>query len=420
MGQLHKSEKPKPEHERTSRSHDFPISRQTSGVVDVPSVPALRKTAFIYGARSRTFQSGTAYYFARALESYGNVREDFEVVDLPPRRPREIPWDSLKWLLASKTSRTSLFLLSKRCHDASGRGLEVDASVQPYFIVFAQCIPASIRACRSSRPDARIIVYIDATLLDLFDDFDYARNPPAHLRVKMLQDERECYEEADLFAVFHATVRDRLIKDYGVSPDKIWVIGRGANLEQEIISSPKAEMRSSRDEKFHMMVVGRGANRKGVFRLIEAIETLSPEERDRVVLTVAGPEPRELPNKPYLRSLGFVSADRREYLAQEMSTSDLGVLLSEADSLPGSVWEFLALGVPVWVTRLPHIEDSLVGYPAIIEELPLALDSLTKRLLTFIHRPEELSALRACKAKSGVGLNWTTPAARLGEYIKRY
>ncbi len=127
-----------------------------------------------------------------------------------------------------------------------------------------------------------------------------------------------------------------------------------------------------------MMVVGRGAKRKGVFRLIEAIETLSPEEQNRLMVTVAGPEPGELPQKPYLQPLGFVSADQREYLAQEMMASDLGVLLSEADSLPGSIWEFLALGTPVWVTRLPNIAESLAGYPAIIEDLPLDLASVVK------------------------------------------
>jgi glycosyltransferase involved in cell wall biosynthesis len=402
----------------TTKTYEDQLSAETSVTHDVPSTVTSRKTAFIYGARSRTFQSGSAYYFARSLELYGKLREAFELVDLPPRRAREIPFDSLIWFLASKTSRTALFLLSQRYHDASARGLEVDASVQPYFIVFAQCIPASIRACRRARPGARIIVYIDATLLDLFDDFDYACNPPAHLREKMLRDEREGYRETDLFAVFHANIRDRLIKDYGVAPEKIWVVGRGVNLEQEIISSPKVEMRSSRDQKFHMMLVGRGAKRKGVFRLIEAIETLSPEEQDRVVLTVAGPEARELPDKPYLRSLGFVSADQREYLAQEMIASDLGVLLSEADSLPGSIWEFLALGIPVWVTRLPQMAESLESFPAILEDLPLAPASVAERLRTFIHRPQELAALRTNKANSGAGLNWAVPAARLGEYIR--
>ncbi len=45
----------------------------------------------------------------------------------------------------------------------------------------------------------------------------------------MLRDERKGYQVTDLFAVFHSGVRDRLIQGYGVDPEKIWVVGRGAN-----------------------------------------------------------------------------------------------------------------------------------------------------------------------------------------------
>ena len=39
--------------------------------------------------------------------------------------------------------------------------------------------------------------------------------------------------------------------------------------------------------------------------------------------------------------MGFIRAHQREKLADEMAASDLGVLLSEAESLPGAIWSFL-------------------------------------------------------------------------------
>jgi glycosyltransferase involved in cell wall biosynthesis len=377
------------------------------------------KTAFVYGARSKTFFSGTPYYLARALEAFGKKHNAFNVIDIAPRRTREVPLTYLRWCLESGSIRNPLFLLSQRYHNRSGRGLTVPRDTSPYFImVCCQCPPASIRACRRDRADARIILYLDATLLDLFESFDYAIAPPPLLKRKMLRDEKSSYAQADLIVVFHAGVRDRLINDYGVAPEKIWIIGRGVNLDFDVVSRAKVPRRSLLDHKLHMMVVGKGAKRKGVYRLIDAIDTLLPTEQSRLVLTVAGPDKNELPGRPYLRPLGFVSQDQRDYLAGEMAASDLGVLLSDADSLPGSVWEFLALGVPVWVSRLPCIGPALKGYPAIIEDLSLGTPALAARLRTFLHQPEILATLVASNLKSVDALSWDGPAEFLGQYIR--
>ena len=101
-----------------------------------------------------------------------------------------------------------------------------------------------------------------------------------------------------------------------------------------------------------MMVVGKGPRRKGVFKLIDAIDALEPHEQNKLLLSVAGPDPGELPERSYLRRLGFICAGERDRLVSEMHSSDIGVLLSEAEGYPGSVWEFLSLGVPVWVSEI--------------------------------------------------------------------
>ena len=219
-------------------------------------------------------------------------------------------------------------------------------------------------AYRRTHRDARIIVYTDMTCLYYPLLNPPLLNPPRCVRERMIRDEKNGYAQADLIAVFHEDVRAQMIGCYDVPPEKVRVIGRGVNLEREILDRRVIQRRSDLDHKFHMMVVGRPAKLKGVYRLIEAIDSLSPDEQSRLVLTVAGPKKNELPARPYLRPMGFIRAHQREKLADEMAASDLGVLLSEVESLPGSICEFLALKVPVWVSTTPGHRLGLEWVPS--------------------------------------------------------
>ena len=77
----------------------------------------------------------------------------------------------------------------------------------------------------------------------------------------MIRDEKNGYAQADLIAVFHEDVRAQMIRRYDVPPEKVWVIGRGVNLERELLDR-RTQQRSDLDHKFHMMVVGRPPNSK--------------------------------------------------------------------------------------------------------------------------------------------------------------
>jgi hypothetical protein len=86
------------------------------------------------------------------------------------------------------------------------------------------------------------IHYINATFLDLFENFDYASDPPANLRKKMLLAERDGYNMTDLFAVFHAGVRARLVNEYGVAHERIWVLRRGVNLDLDTVDHVRVRL----------------------------------------------------------------------------------------------------------------------------------------------------------------------------------
>lgn len=379
-----------------------------------------RKVAFVYGARGRASFSSTVitlYHLARALEVFGKKTDAFDVVDVALKRTREVPLTYLRWCVESRSTRVALFLQSERYANRCARDMVVPENIRPYFIVWGQCIPPSVLAYRRTHRDARIIVYTDDTHLDQIDSCDWAANPPRRVRERMIRDEKDGYAQADLIAVYHEDVRASMITCYGVPSEKISVIGRGVNLERELLNREVTQRRSDLDQKFHMMVVGRAAKRKGVYRLIEAIDSLSLDEQSRLVLTVAGPEKNELPARPYLRPMGFIRDHQREKLAKDMAASDLGVLLSEAESLPGSIWEFLALKVPVWVSKTPGIIEALNGFPAIIEDISLGAPALAARLRVFLYEPDTLGDLVAGNTRPLKALSWDGPAEFLGHYI---
>lgn len=374
-------------------------------------------SVLVYGARDETFWSGTPYYFASALREYGeSANEPFNVRNVGPKRSREIPLAFAQWSLAHRSLRHRLFLLSSHYHDSSypiGQPVPSDAAGM---VSFSQVLPNAFLQHKKANPRFKLVQYIDVTLHDLMASFDYAKSPPPRVLASLLAAERAAYALVDRVCVFHEGVVDTLTSVYGMARSRVSVEGRGVNLSSALIGNPHAKQADSQ-VKLRMAVVGKGPKRKGVFQLIEAIDALSAAEQAQIELTLLGPDPSELPKRDYIRALGFIPAAERARLTEIMRNCDLGVLLSEADSHPGSIWEFLALGVPVWVTTLPHIQEELAGFPAMFEPLPLKPDSLVQKLRGLLADPTHLARLKAASTRSPRDLSWWRPAASVAEFI---
>jgi glycosyltransferase involved in cell wall biosynthesis len=371
---------------------------------------------FVYGARDETFLSGTPFYFSEALQRFGVSTGRFEVVNLGPRRAREAVAQWAAWSARLRCLRPALFLLSQQYHDASLPYLESGPG-DVGLVSFLQVLPRSVLRHKAANPGFRLIQYVDVTLSQLLEEFDYARDAPTRVRHELLASEREAYRTSDQVMVFHPGTRQAVIEHYGVDPERVHVLGRGVNLPRSVAVDPSPSGGRAAADPMRMMVVGRGAARKGVFRLIAAIDALEPHERARIELHLAGPSQRELPSRPYIRCMGFVGADQRNLLVERMRSMSLGALLSDADSHPGSVWEFLFLGVPVWVSRLPYIEEELRGFPVVVQPFPLAVEDLTRQLRLFLHEPQRLAALRAAAQRPRGDLSWDRPAQIVGRCV---
>ena len=205
----------------------------------------IRKVAFVYGTRGRTGASGTPYYFARALEAFGKRTNSFDEIDVVPKRFRKVLPTYLRWCLQSRSTRFQLFWQSQACVDSSARDMVVAENIQPYFIVWGTTCPvqhAGLSPHASRRPDHRVYRH-NVPLLSPAQPTNLL-NPPRGVRERMIRDEKNGYAQADLIAVFHEGVRAQMIRDYDVPPEKVWVIGRGVNLERELLDRLATQQRS--------------------------------------------------------------------------------------------------------------------------------------------------------------------------------
>ena len=371
--------------------------------------------ALVYGARDETYWSGTPYYFSAELRRFGRERRDLVVDDLPPSRGREVVFPFLAWAARMRCKRTALFLLSQQFHDASVPSFDRQGTAG--LVSFSQVLPDAVLRHKRATPDFKLVQYVDVTLTQLLADFDYAQEAPERVRDSLLEAERRAYEASDHVVVFHGGTRDVLQATSGLHPDRVRVLGRGVNLPPEAMAPAGPAAARQQGPVQRLMVVGRGPRRKGVFRLIEAMDALEDRERERIELHLAGPSPHELPRRAYLRSMGFVDATRREALVETMRSMSLGVLLSDADAHPGSVWEFLFLGVPVWVSNLPFLEAELRGFPALVQPFPLLQADLTQRLRSLLHDPSLLAGLSASASRLPSDLSWSRQAGLIGRYL---
>jgi glycosyltransferase involved in cell wall biosynthesis len=371
----------------------------------------------VYGAKDRTFLSGTPFYFASALREYlALAQPDQQVINYGLKRAREIPAAFLAWSLRHLNFSIAFFLLSPKFHDENLIDAALLSDSVEAFVGFTQVLPTAVIDYKAKHPSFKVVQYLDVTLSDLMEKFDYATRAPKSVRRALIKAETASYRAADRIFVFHPDTKARMVADYGIPEAKVHAVGRGANIEPG--EATAREPRAPQAGKLTLAVVGRGPQRKGVFKLIEAIDTMSPELQARIELTLYGPSPDELPVKPYLTVKGFLPASERKRLFEEMQTFDLGVLLSEADSLPGSVWEFLALGVPVWVTELPYMREELDGFPVIFEELPVNIAAVARQLEKLLSDPQSFSRLNGGWHKDPASLQWRRQAMTVANYLQ--
>jgi glycosyltransferase involved in cell wall biosynthesis len=207
---------------------------------------------------------------------------------------------------------------------------------------------------------ARLAHYVDATFASFCTLGGLAERLPARVRQAGCALERENYEQSERVVTMARWAADSVVRDCGVSPNKVFTLLPGANLalpEDYEFSTPAEEPGTSRP--LVLGFVGKDWIRKGLPFLLEVRNQL---ERMGVqaVIRCAGNCPSTLRRARGLEYVGFIDkASVPLQFVKFLAGCDVGCLFSRREPLGISTLEFLRAGVPAAGFAVEGVADTL-------------------------------------------------------------
>jgi glycosyltransferase involved in cell wall biosynthesis len=240
----------------------------------------------------------------------------------------------------------------------------------------------------------RTSYYIDTTLNDLFQTHEMVAW--LNKRVVKVAMERECegYWSADRVVTMASWVRASLVGVYGLPPERIFTVLPGANLPEKEIKirlhkSAAAIIpdRFTEDRRLRIGFTGKDWKRKGLPRLIAAVEILNRMSIPSEVVVI-GDVPKRFRTHRFVYATGFIDKSHEiSRFIQTVSGCDIGCAPSHEEPLGIAPLEYLRLGIPVLCTRAGGLQDVceaagpasiLLRKDATAEEIAAEFESLAK------------------------------------------
>lgn len=198
---------------------------------------------------------------------------------------------------------------------------------------------------------------------------------------------------------FHAVSRSAEaagIARLRIDPRKIDVIPRGRDLNR--MGERTADRRAAVRERLGValdvpiaLVVARQEPSKGIEVLLRALPAALRQEPQMMVL-IAGREGRATPDYgPVITGANLKTAvwflGERDDVADLLAASDLFVLPSLREGLPGAVLEAMAMGIPIITSDLPAVREAVPGPEYALLVPPGHPESLASALLDVLQNP---------------------------------
>lgn len=161
--------------------------------------------------------------------------------------------------------------------------------------------------------------------------------------------------QSDLFVCPSEFVRDDLIANAGVSPDKTVIV-------PYMVDAGWLKLQSA-PEPGRILFVGTADLRKGIHYLAMAAERLARRRRG-YRFRIAGNVSSAVRSQPLCSSLEFIGRIPRSEIAKEFAVADLLVLPSLAEGSAGVTYEALGAGLPVITTKASGsvVRDGVDGF----------------------------------------------------------
>jgi glycosyltransferase involved in cell wall biosynthesis len=191
---------------------------------------------------------------------------------------------------------------------------------------------------------------------------------------------------SDKFVVKSKVLRDDFIARGIGTPEQHELIYHGVDIDKY---APAAEQPRATDRPV-LLYVGRLADGKGLFDLLDVFERLSACHDVKLRIVGDGPLLSDLRRAVEIRGLDDVTlCGYVEDVAAELATADIFVLPSYREGTPRVITEALAVGVPVVSTAIAGIPDQVSdGESGLLVE-PGDRDALEVALSRLVESPDQ-------------------------------
>lgn len=257
--------------------------------------------------------------------------------------------------------------------------------------------------------------YIDGTLSEYFEDYagfevsEIAKSTKKHA----IEIEKQGYESADGIVAMSRRTADALQERYGIPNQKISVVLPGANLLDEELDRVDITQAGDPSREFLLGFVGVYPLRKGLGRLVKAVQILRGRGLP-VRLRVVGNCPEELRAADGIEYLGVISKKTDlDHFLRAIASVHLGCLVSRSELTGIASLEFLRVGVPVLGTRVGGFTDILEGGGSIIVSPDVSPDELADEIGRVYLNPDRYTTLKREAQNRRAWASWRRVAAEL-------
>ena len=188
---------------------------------------------------------------------------------------------------------------------------------------------------------------------------------------------QRAYRSATAIVAWSHWVKDSLVDDYGIAPDKVHVIPPGVEVEDW-----KCPQKQAGETRLKLLFVGGDFSRKGGNVLVEAWRTELRNRCDLHVVTNAEVNP-----EPGLFVHRNLKANSRE-LRRLFSDADIFVLPTFADTFGIVLAEASASSLPIVATRVGGISDIVIDGETGLLCDPGDVSGLVKAVTTLVENPD--------------------------------
>lgn len=267
--------------------------------------------------------------------------------------------------------------------------------------------------------------YIDSTLRGLFETHGMLSWLNARIVEEVLDKETEGYRAAKHLVTMSSWVSASLQSNYGIASERIVTILPGANLPEREVrlklekSRPSSSLcRLTRDRRLRVGFIGKDWKRKGLPRLVRAIELLNRMGIPSEVIVI-GHVPKQYRSHAYVRVAGFIDKSRElSRFIDIVASCDLGCAPSHEEPLGIAPLEFLRLGVPVVCADTGGLKDVckaagpasiLLNKDATPEDIALAIEAPARH-------PDILQRMRTAAFERKEHFSWDRTVKQMGKH----